>query len=125
MSIFKKCTSCGYEWDKREELLSAPSIRMVGYQVNTKQLMRGLILFNHKCTSTIAVTVWRFRDLYSGPVYSDFKFGKEECPAYCSDENNLQPCNVKCHGAFVREILQIIEFWPKQNRLAKIAFKSN
>ncbi len=123
MSIYKKCTKCGYEWNKRETFFSDPAIRIVGYQINKKQLMKGLILFNHMCTTTIAVKVWTLRDLYSGPVYSEFKFGKEECPAYCSDEHNLQPCNVECHGAFVREILQIIEFWPKNMRLAKIAFK--
>ncbi len=114
-TYFKKCNTCGFEWNKREELLTDPTIEIVGYQVNTKYLLGGLVLFNHGCRTTLALKVKLLRDLYDGKVYPEFKMGKEGCPGHCLRKYELHPCTNTCEGAYVREILQIVKSWPKNN----------
>lgn len=111
--LFKKCTSCGENWYKSSELLSDPKASLIGYQVSFSQLTEGLFLFNHSCGTTFGISVSHFQHLYEGPVYREAKTGSEECPGFCLIEEELRPCPVKCECAFVREVMQIIRFWPK------------
>jgi hypothetical protein len=113
---FKKCTSCGHLWQLRQDFLDDPATVMVGYQVNFDQLQLGLILFNHlKCGTTLAIPAGEFKDLYNGPIYSGRLTGTEQCHEHCLHENDLEPCPEKCECAYVRDILQIVRRWPKND----------
>ena len=112
-NCFKQCSKCGYVWGARSELLGDPDITILGYQVNTTDLLGGLILFNHGCDTTLALKVQALRDLYSGPVYPTLKIGETGCPGHCLDEYELRSCTNTCEGAYAREILQIVKQWPK------------
>jgi len=115
MHVFKQCTCCDFSWISREEFLQDPHLELIGYQVNFENLKLGYFLFNHlTCESTIAVPAGRFEDLYNGPVFSERLTGYETCPGYCLHQDILQPCNALCECAYVREIVQIIRFWPKK-----------
>ncbi len=116
MDKFKKCTNCGHLWQLRKDFLDDPTTEIVGYQVNFDHLHLGLILFNHlKCGTTLGIPAGEFKDLYTGPVYNDRLTGTEQCNEYCLHENNLDPCPEKCECAYIREILQIIRHWPKND----------
>ena len=116
MSTFKKCTCCGSLWFTREEFLSENQLELVGYQVNFANLELGYLLFNHlTCQSTIAVPAGRFKDLYNGPVFSERKTATENCPGYCADRDAMGPCEQQCECAYVREIIQIVKKWPKND----------
>jgi hypothetical protein len=113
---FKKCTACGYLWQLRKDFLNDPSTEMVGYQVNFDHLHLGFILFNHlKCGTTIGIPVGEFKDLYHGPIYDDRLTGTEQCHEYCLHSYILDSCPEKCECAYVREILQIVRHWPKND----------
>lgn len=115
MNEFKKCTLCGYRWQSRSDFLEDPSTVMIGYQVNFEHLNLGLLLFNHlECGTTLGIPAGNFKDLYNGPVYSERMTGTEACPEYCLHENQLRPCPNQCECAYVREILQTIQRWPKK-----------
>ncbi len=75
--------------------------------------MGGLFLFNHDCCTTIAIQIHLLRDLYTGPVYPELKMNMEGCPGYCSDKYNFKPCKNNCQATFVRQILIIVQNWPK------------
>ena len=111
---FKICPSCGYVWDTRELFLSDPDLSIIGYQADFRTLEMGLLLFNHRCKSTLAVKAGMFRDLYDGTVYPERKTGSDDCPAYCLNESQLAPCPASCECAYVREIIDRINYWPKQ-----------
>ena len=86
----------------------------VGYQVNFSNLELGYFLFNHlTCQSTIAVHAGLFKDLYDGPVFSERQTNTENCPGYCGDRDAFGPCEAECECAYVREIIQIVRRWPK------------
>ncbi len=110
---FKDCAACGETWQTRGDFLEAPNIILIGYQAHFKELSAGLFLFNHSCGNTLALLAGELTDLYSGPIFTERKNETDECPGYCMNEKDLQPCPVRCECAFVRETMQIITHWPK------------
>jgi hypothetical protein len=112
-SSFKKCTKCGFVWPERASLLKDPQLRLIGYQANFEGLMEGFFLFTHGCGTTFSIRAGDFRDLYSGPMFTERLIGTEECGGYCLREDDLRPCPARCACAYAREIGQIILKWPK------------
>lgn len=113
---FKKCPCCGHLWRTREVFLSDEKLKLNGYLADLKQLEEGLFLFTHLtrgCGSTMAVKAGTFKDLYTGPIYRERKTGSEDCPGHCLHTYDLAPCPAKCECAYVREVLQVIEHWPR------------
>ena len=119
--VFKTCPVCRKQWMSRDDFLSDPQIKLLGYQVDFDELTLGIILFNHEvCFDTLGVRVADFADLQSGPIFSEKKNGSEDCPGYCLHECNLNRCPAKCECAWVREVLQRLSRWPKR-RVSSIA----
>jgi hypothetical protein len=118
--VFKECPLCGFTWGSRDEFLSDPDVEIVGYQAHFEELTAGYLVFNHACETSMAVMVGQFRDLYDGPVFEEQKTGSEECLGYCLQEGELRGCPIQCECAFVREIIQLVQSWPK-SRDARIA----
>jgi hypothetical protein len=113
---FKRCSACGTAWSDRNEFLSDPDIFLIGYQVNFKQLTAGLFLFNHTCKGTLAVYAVAFTDLYDGPIFTRRLSNGPKCSGHCFHESDLRPCPNQCECAFVREIIQKINAWPKRSK---------
>ena len=115
MKIFKKCSCCEHPWFSREDFLQDRNTDLVGYQANFYQLELGYFLFNHlTCESTIAIPAGLFKDLYAGPVFAQRMTGTEYCQGLCKDTKALQPCEEQCECAYVRDIMQMIRGWPKE-----------
>ncbi len=115
MDEFKKCTFCSHRWQSRKDFLEDPATDLIGYQVNYDHLNLGLFLFNHlECGTTLGIPAGSFKDMYKGPVYKERLTGTQHCPEYCLHEDQLDPCPAKCECAYVREILQTVQRWPKK-----------
>ncbi|MEI6167022.1 MAG: hypothetical protein WCS52_07490 [bacterium] len=114
--MFKKCTGCGHHWGSREAFLSDPAIKLIGYQVNFVELETGYFLFNHldpACLTTLALPVAQFRNMYQGEVYDIRMTGSVKCPGHCLHDKNMTACPAKCECSFVREVMQVVLRWPK------------
>lgn len=112
-SPFRRCT-CGHLWATREDFLGDPGVNTAGYQVDFEALHLGLLLFNHRCRTTLSIDAGQFRDLYDGSVFAKKATGGPDCPGYCMHWDNFERCPVECECAFIREIRQIIRMWPKR-----------
>ena len=115
---FKTCPKCSTRWKTRDDFLSDSTIELIGYQADLNNLGFGLLLFDHDapgCSTTTAVFVYQFFDLYAGPRHPEVKALLPGCPRHCIDENYLSRCDVVCECAFVREIIQIIREMNKPN----------
>jgi hypothetical protein len=110
---FLNCAVCNSSWPDQKSLLTDPEISVIGYQTNFIDLKFGLFLFNHSCGTTLSMQVRHFQNLYHGPIASKRATGTEDCPKYCLYKDDMRPCSVDCECAYVREILQIIQKWPK------------
>jgi hypothetical protein len=113
VATFKQCPICQTFWESVRDFLEDEHIRLIGYQTNFRKLESGLLLFNHDCETTLSLKVQAFAYLYDGPVFTKHLAGTEACPGYCLHRNELRPCPEQCECAYVREILEIIQNWPK------------
>ncbi len=117
-SAFHRCT-CGTKWANRNDFLSDPDIRLVGYQPDFEVLKLGLLLFNHEiCRTTIGCRVEAFADLQEGPTFSVRLTGTPECPGFCLHPDELRPCDAPCECAWVRRLLPVVEAYPKAGSAA-------
>ena len=111
VQTFKECPSCHHAWREREEFLSDPTLRVVGYQANMANMMAGLFLFQHdvpECGTSLAIAAEEFADMHRGPIFEKCLYGTDRCPGYCMSSQSLLPCPAKCECAYVRDVLQEI-----------------
>lgn len=40
----------------------------------------------------------------------------DKCSDYCLNKDDLRPCPVECECAYVREVIQIIKHWTKNQK---------
>jgi hypothetical protein len=108
-SMFKSCSCCDREWPTREAFLDDPSIVAIGYQPDFRALRLGLFFFNHElCRTTLALPAHDFLDLSDGPAFKERKIASPDCPGFCLNADDLEPCPAACECAFVRDVLQIL-----------------
>lgn len=109
---FKTCPMCGTQWADLDQFLDDPSLEICGYMADFGKLERGLFFFNHRiegCHSTLTIFAGQFKDLYNGATYTERRTGKEGCPGYCLEIDQLDRCDAFCECAFNREVIQIIK----------------
>lgn len=109
---FKTCPMCGTEWANIDAFLDDPSLEICGYMADFGKLERGLFFFNHlteDCHTTLTIFTGQFIGLYNGTRFTERRTGKEDCPGYCLDKNQLDRCDAFCECAFSREVIQIIK----------------
>ena len=115
-TMFLKCSTCGHQWESREDFISDPLVKLIGYQVNFEDLQSGFFMFNHlaeTCRTTISLRTGLFSDLYHGEIFRERLTGSSECPGYCLYRNNLQSCPARCDCNFIRGVMQAILKYPK------------
>lgn len=110
---FQNCNNCQTRWETVYAFMRDPTVELVGYMPTFDELTNGLLLFNHRCGTTLACVVGQFEHLYDGPRYESNRHGNDDCPGYCLNKTDFTPCPQKCSCAFVRELLQIVARWPK------------
>ena len=111
---FKDCTTCSNDWISRLDFLKDPEARIIGYQPSFKNFAKGYVFFNCKCHTTLGLRIKDFDDLYDGPRYTEVLTGTDKCEGHCLDKEDLDDCDSKCAGAYVRKIMQIIKSWPHE-----------
>jgi len=115
-SKYKECKCCKNVWKTRDDFLSDPNIRLVGYQANFFQLKLGWLLFNHyPCRTTLAVSVADMQDMYKGEMFDEVVVDTKDCPGYCRNKHELESCgNTKCECNYVREVIHTIKHNKKE-----------
>ncbi len=72
--MFKECPKCKKKWKTFEELSKDPFVSFCGHKKNTKDLLEGLALFNHKtfdCNSTFSLKVQKLKDSFFEDDFTD------------------------------------------------------
>ena len=118
VSPFKKCPCCSRVWSSRSDFLQDGSLEVNGYSPDFESLQEGLFYFTHQvdgCLSTMVIKAKNFVDLYTGRKYSERKTGAADCLGYCLNKEELRSCQVQCECAYVREILKVIQEYPKNH----------
>lgn len=116
--VFKQCSGCGTTWEDRTDFLGDPSVSLIKYTVNFEDLVLGLFQFQHACGTEHSLQAEKFMDLYDGPAFQQRKTGTKDCPGYCLHQYELGACPLKCECASVREVMRIIQQWPRRKSSA-------
>ena len=111
--VFRTCGSCGQEWPNWEDFVRDPGVRLLGLQAITNLPDANLLVFEHRCGSSVSVLASRFRQFL--PDSQDFSGrsslrGTDQCSGHCLHLENLQQCDQPCINARDRRlILRLLE----------------
>jgi hypothetical protein len=118
---FQKCGSCGKTWAGWQEFVFDPSVLMLGFQAFVPVPDANLLVFEHRCGSSISILARRLRHLGApeGCQADDpVLFGTETCNEYCRDIKDLRACDRPCANARDRRVVQLL-FKMKQDEAEK------
>jgi hypothetical protein len=108
---FKTCSLCRHCWQRLNDFVLDPALRVEGYQASFLDPKKGLILLTHQaenCDTTLAIKVEALEPLYDGPTYLERHTGGDDCGGYCLSQGKLEECLAECDMAWVRKVLQLL-----------------
>jgi len=105
---FKTCRSCHIHWADLQQFLHDPGISVLGLQAITSIPDSNLLMFEHRCGSTISVRAKLLRQLLPEPeekIKLPLQFEKEGCEGHCRSLEDLAACRQPCSNARDRHLL--------------------
>lgn len=110
---FRTCGSCRQVWRNWEDFVRDPGVRLLGLQAISNLPDANLLVFEHRCGSSVSVLASRFRQLLPDSQDSSGWFslrGTDQCSGHCLRLDDLQQCDRPCINARDRRlILQLME----------------
>ena len=105
---FRTCGACGQVWQSWEEFARDPGMRLLGLQALASVPDANLLVFEHRCGSSVSVLASRFRELLPDNEdhahHTSFR-GTEECRGHCPRLEDLQQCDQPCVNARDRRLI--------------------
>jgi hypothetical protein len=110
---FKECGSCHKKWEEWQDFVRDPEVRLLGFQGSTRLPDTNLLVFHHRCGTSISVFAKNLRHILPQDVQElqfPVLYGDETCSQYCREIENLKICKRSCANARDRHlILTILE----------------
>jgi hypothetical protein len=86
-----------------------PGVRLLGLQIAPDIPEANLLIFEHRCGSTISVLARALRPFLDGEDrHAKNFFGTEQCNQHCRILENLSACDNRCVNARDRAMVQKI-----------------
>ena len=108
---FQKCGSCGQAWDLWPDFVLDSGIRMIGFQAFPGLPEANLLLFEHRCGSSISILARRLRHILpASQETADLPnlFGAETCNQHCRFLEDLSACDRSCINARDRQLILLV-----------------
>ena len=105
---FRACGCCGQVWQSWEDFVLDPGLRLLGLQANGVLPDANLLVFEHRCGSSVSVLTSRFRQLLPDSQEASALpslRGTEQCSGHCSSLENLEQCDRPCINARDRRLI--------------------
>ncbi len=105
---FRKCGSCGKEWRDWRDFILDTGLRLLGLQAYPDLPDANLIVFEHRCGTSVSVLATRLRPLFQNPDEGPalpLLFGTENCSGHCRRIEDLQACDRECINSRDRRLL--------------------
>lgn len=105
------CGACRESWSGWEAFLLDRKVRLVGFQPVVSDPDINLLIFEHRCGSSISVLTRRLRHLLP-PPRSDAPRARlmdtAQCRGHCRVLGDLAGCDAPCSNARDRELIHLI-----------------
>ncbi|HEX9107951.1 MAG TPA: hypothetical protein VF832_12000 [Longimicrobiales bacterium] len=108
---FKVCGACRRSWSTWDEFATDPEVRLLGLQAVANVPDASVLVFEHRCGSSISVLTRRLRHLlppYDGPALPVLR-DTDQCARHCFDLADHGRCDRRCSNARDRELLVLVE----------------
>lgn len=115
---FQICGACKQAWPTWEDFVVDPAIRLLGFQAVIANADLNLLIFEHRCGSSVSILARRLRHLL--PVQeaerpSAMLFGTSDCHGHCRFLANLEMCDSPCVNAHDRRLILMINQMRKSS----------
>jgi hypothetical protein len=111
-SRFQACGSCKQNWATCESFLVDPGVRLLGLQPVMSNTDFNVLVFEHRCGSSISILAPRLRHLLP-PADPDAPatrlMGTEQCRGHCRFLHDLAACDAPCSSARDRQLILLVQ----------------
>ena len=110
-AAFKECGSCRHAWADWQSFVRDPALRLLGLQAIPGLPDANLIVFEHRCGSSVSVLALKLRHLLSEEDQAANRpvlFGTDTCSGHCRVIENLATCDQPCANARDRRLALLI-----------------
>ncbi len=110
---FKVCGACRQAWPSWEAFVGDPGVRLLGLQALADVPDASVLVFEHRCGSSISVLTRRLLHLLPLPDPAQSAWpslrGTAECRRHCFSLEDQAPCDRHCRNARDRELLTLVK----------------
>lgn len=98
-------------WDTWESFVADLEVRLLGLQALPSVPEASVLIFEHRCGSTVSVLTKRLHHLLPDDSSADLPslYGTEECALHCFSLADHSKCDLPCSLSRDREILALVE----------------
>ncbi len=107
----KTCGSCGRPWSSWDDFLADPQLRLLGLQAVARVPDANLLVFEHRCGSSVSLLTTRLRHLipeHPSDAWPSLR-GTEQCRRHCLRLEDRDACDRPCMHARDRDLLALVE----------------
>ncbi len=113
---FQVCGSCRCAWATPDSFVLDPGVRLLGLQSDLALPDINLLVFEHRCGSSISILSRRLRHLLpepqpGGPAIR--LMGTAECRGHCRHLHDLEACDAPCSNARDRTLILLVQSMKK------------
>lgn len=109
---FQTCGACKHGWPTWESFVRDPALRLLGLQAVIANPDINLLVFEHRCGSSISILSRRLRHLLPepGPDEPSVRLlGTDQCNGHCLKLEDLEQCDAPCSNARDRRLIQLVQ----------------
>lgn len=119
---FKVCGSCGHRWPGWDDLLADPQIRLLGLQAVARVPEASVLVFEHRCGSSVSVLAMRLHHLVPEIPAHEWPSlrGTAACPGHCLHQEDQGPCDQRCRHRLDRAVLDLVKAAQGERRAATV-----
>lgn len=114
---FQICGSCRLSWATWEAFVLDPAVRLLGLQAVIANPDLNLLVFEHRCGSSISILARRLRHLLPGPAEgrpTTSLFATGQCHGHCRFLEDLEVCDSPCVNAHDRKLILLVNQMKKE-----------
>jgi len=113
---FQLCGACKRTWASWHEFVADPAVRLLGLQSVAAGPDCNLLVFEHRCGSSISLLARRLRHLLPEPESEaplPLLFGTDQCQGHCLHLEDLEACVARCRNVRDRALISLVQSLKK------------